>query len=126
MSGASPLIADHRLSELLLRFGRDFDRQAMDLEHYYGPDFSAVIGDEGVSRTAYLASVVAMYGAGARDIHFEIDLCRALNSELLLASGTTLVKDADGAQHASRFTIVCGGTPLQFLHVHSSPARLAT
>ena len=117
--------ADARLSDLLHRFGSDFNRQAMDLEAYYSPDFTAIVGDEDISRGAYLASVYAMYDAGAHDIRFDVDLCRALSSELLLASGTTRVKDAAGAQHASRFTILCGGHPMQFLHVHSSPARLA-
>lgn len=125
MTGYAAPVVDNRLADLLTRFGSDFNRHSQDLTLYYSEDFTAVVGDDVVDRSAYLASVATMYDAGARDIRFEIDLCRALNAELILASGTTQLLDGDGVQHASRFTILCGSEPLRFLHVHSSPPKLA-
>jgi hypothetical protein len=128
MTGRTTPIASpaDRLADLLTRFGDDFNRHCEDMARYYSADFTAVVGDDAVGRSDYLASITTMYGAGARDIRFDVDLRRDVNADLILASGTTHVLDANGADYASRFTILCGdeaGT-LRFLHVHSSPVRL--
>jgi len=115
-----------RLAELLARFGSDFNRHCKDVARYYSADFTAIVGDDPVGRPDYLASITTMYEAGARDIRFDVDLRRDVSADVILASGTTHVLDANGADYASRFTILCGDEAgiLRFLHVHSSPARL--
>lgn len=116
---------DEPLTTLLKRFGADFNRGRKDLGSYYDANFTAIVGDEAVDRSAYLASITAMQEQGIHDIRFDVDLRRTLRPDLFLASGITRVRDVEGTEHGSRFSILCGrdGEGLVFLHVHSSPAR---
>lgn len=115
-----------RVRDYLSAFALDFNERRLErMPAHYAAEFSAVVDGTFVGREDYLRWIGELVQAGYSGIRFDVARCHALPDEYFLTEGTTTILAADGAELASKFSIICvvRDSRLQFFHAHSSTPK---